>query len=142
MDIPKHSNVHIYQKCASNDCNNLISKRNNFKYCNDEKCRAARKAREEYNKSKRKKYKDNTIYSKAINIHIPKNEKLITKTLIIQCCAISSNGIQCTNTISAPYNLQRTAYPKYCTEHANAWKRKLFEGNNNTTNTIIKYNKS
>ena len=113
-----------YKPCEQKGCDNLIVDRENSKFCIDPEC--IKKRNEERKQNKRKNYHESKVYPSTINIQIPKRENLVGRTLNLRCSAKGPNG-RCTNNIVVPYMLNRRTYPKFCEEHRNEWRRKLFE---------------
>jgi len=106
-----------YKPCLNPECGNLVEDRAHIEFCTDQEC---------FKNRPKKEYVQHSVYPETVNLILPKNEKLRGASVKIRCCSNGVNG-RCTNTFTINYKLNRKTYPKYCVDHRNEWKRKLWE---------------
>jgi len=110
--------------CSFPGCTNKFKGIVNKKYCDDPRCKEARKlARKDSTKKIQKDPDaDNIILSKKVSRKLQKGH-----VLKIRCRARDKNGNRCKNTFTAIYEPKKTAYPKYCPEHRTGHRRERFK---------------
>lgn len=106
--------------CALIGCGNTFIGPPQQKYCDDPRCREARRILA--NKKKRSR-----VDNEADNLKLSKGKFPTGTILRIQCSATGLAG-RCSKRFLVYYEAKRTVYPKYCEEHRNEYKRKRFEG--------------
>jgi hypothetical protein len=96
-------------------------------YCDDPNCLELRKDLRTQILKEKKENTDNLVIGKG---------KFNNRTILqIQCSAEGPNG-RCQEKYNVMYENVRSVYPKYCSKHANAWQRSIFEGKKNAENQL------
>lgn len=110
------------KQCEFTGCTNTFIGFATKKYCDDIRCI---ELRTEFNKNKQKENKtvnnDNLVINKLYKKKLKNGQ-----TLLVRCRAHSTEG-RCNNKYSIVIDSSQYVYPKYCVEHRNEFKRKMFE---------------
>lgn len=105
-------------QCEFVGCTNKFTQRHHREiYCKDPCCIEARKLL----RPPKKRCTDPDADNLKITTKLASGQ-----TLLIRCSAQGVNG-QCNRAFRVTYDKKRTIYPKYCSLHRNAYKRKRFQ---------------
>lgn len=114
------------KRCEFVGCTNTFKGSQFQRYCNDERCKEARRIL--WVKRKR-------TCEDVHNRVLPKR-KFASKfhngmTIRTQCGARDAEGNRCGNYVTFVYERRREVYPYYCEQHRNAYKRMLYRKGKN-----------
>ena len=109
--------------CQFIGCTNVFRGSQFEKYCKDPRCVELRLAARKKRENKIDSDVDNLVLKEDIYSIKLGNKRMLN----LRCRARDHNGIRCDKKFSILFEKGRDTYPKFCPDHRNTYKRKLFE---------------
>jgi len=121
--VQSNKKKYIDKKCQFVGCTNIFLGSQFEKYCKDPRCIEIRLLTRKKREVKIDPEVDNLILKSNIYGIRLGNKKMLQ----LRCRAKDYKGIRCGKSFSILFEKGRDTYPKFCPNHRNTYKRKLFE---------------
>ena len=123
MEVAKTVKHMEWKHCAYPFCTNRFYGSQFQRYCGDERCTEIRKDRRKKQVAEKPPEADNRILSKRL---VCRALSMKLKAVKLKCKARDATGHICGKTFQVVLETKRRVYPKYCPDHANEYRRKLY----------------